>query len=252
MKVMTFNLRIDVPVDGVHQWRYRVPAVLDMIHHHQPDILLLQETTPAMLQDIQGLHEHYVSYYCGRNADKLGEGCPIYVKKSRYQIRFVDTIWLSQQPRTPGSMDPEEGFPRIASMVTLVEHQSNKLIRVINAHLAYRSARAKDMNLKVLFDYAQSFDDGITTIIGGDFNANLSFIKPYKPNLWMASLLPQHGPTIHDFKGGLGSEQIDHLFFQTPLSLVSVEIDRRQLKGIFPSDHYPVIGVYQDDQQPTH
>lgn len=249
---MTFNLRVDVPVDGRHQWRFRIPGVLAMIHKHQPDILLFQEATPAMLNDLASLQTYYGSYYCGRNADLQGEGCPIYFNKSRFQLRLGDTIWLSQTPHTPGSMDEEEGFPRIASTTTLQDLKTKTLIRVVNTHLAYRSHRVKDTNLKVLFDYVQSFLDQVITIVGGDFNAPLSIIQPYKPNQLIASLLPQHGATIHDFEGGLGREQIDHLFFQSTLKLVSVEIDRSQVNGVYPSDHYPVIGEYQDDHQSTH
>ena len=53
IKVMTFNVRIDVPVDGDNQWRFRIPSVKAMIEKHQPDILMLQETTPAMLKDLE-------------------------------------------------------------------------------------------------------------------------------------------------------------------------------------------------------
>lgn len=244
IKVMTFNLRIDVPVDGENQWRYRIASVLAMIRDHQPDVLMLQETTPAMLKDLSELNHDYDHYYVGRNQDLLGEGCPLYFRRTVFKMRLNDTIWLSATPRTPGSMDPEEGFPRIASMVVL-QHQQGPLFRFVNTHLAYRSARAKDLNLKVLFDFVQSFPDSLPVIIGGDFNDTISFIKPYMPRRLSLGLSPEHGPTYHDFKGGDGLSQIDHFIVGEPWQLQNIQVDRRSFFNRLPSDHYPVIGEFR-------
>ena len=244
IKVMTFNLRIDVPVDGDNQWRHRVASVLAMIRDHQPDVLMLQETTPAMLKDLAELDRDYDHYYVGRNQDLLGEGCPLYFRRSLFKMRLNDTIWLSATPRTAGSMDPDEGFPRIASMVVL-QHQQGPLFRFVNTHLAYRSARAKDLNLKVLFDFVQSFPDSLPLIIGGDFNDVIDFIKPYMPRRFTLGLTINEGNTIHDFHGGEGTAQIDHLIFGEPWHLQTIKVDRRSFFNRLPSDHYPVIGVFR-------
>jgi endonuclease/exonuclease/phosphatase family metal-dependent hydrolase len=246
IKVMTFNLRVDVPVDGIHQWRYRVPSVLLMIDQHQPDIIFFQEVTPAMMTDLQALEQIYGYYFVGRNADKLGEGCPIYFRKSLFQIKLADTIWLTQTPRTPGSLDPEEGYPRIASEVIL-QYQKGPLYRFVNTHLAYRSKKAKDMNMKVLFDFIQSFPDPIPTILGGDFNESIQVIKKYAPRTLLFALTSEHGNTLHDFLGGQGVSQIDHILYQLPFKLTSVEVDRTLPLSMLPSDHYPVIGVLTDE-----
>jgi endonuclease/exonuclease/phosphatase family metal-dependent hydrolase len=244
IKVMTFNLRIDVPVDGDNQWRFRIPSVKAMIEKHQPDILMFQETTPAMLKDLNHLETVYGYYYVGRNADYQGEGCPIYYRKQDWRLKLADTIWLSQTPRTPGSMDEEEGFPRIASM-TVLQHTNGVRFRFVNTHLAYRSTRAKDLNQKVLFDFIQNFPERIPTILGGDFNEEIHVINKYRTRDFAFALSPEHGPTIHDFKGGQGTAQIDHLLYQPSFLLSEVQIDRQLSLGRLPSDHYPVIGVFQ-------
>jgi endonuclease/exonuclease/phosphatase family metal-dependent hydrolase len=215
-----------------------------MIEKHQPDILMLQETTPVMLKDLEKIETVYGYYYVGRNADYLGEGCPIYYRKQEWRIKLTDTIWLSQTPRTPGSMDEEEGFPRIASMVVL-QHTSGIKFRFVNTHLAYRSKRAKDLNQKVLFDFIQNFPERIPTILGGDFNEEIHVINKYRTRDFAFALSPEHGPTIHDFKVGQGTAQIDHLLYQPSFLLSDVQIDRQLSLGRLPSDHYPVIGVFQ-------
>ena len=244
IKVMTFNLRIDVPVDGDNQWRFRIPSVKAMIEKHQPDILMLQETTPAMLKDLEKIENVYGYYYVGRNVDYQGEGCPIYYRKLDWRIKLADTIWLSQTPRTPGSMDVEEGFPRIASMVVL-QHTSGIKFRFVNTHLAYRSKRAKDLNQKVLFDFIQNFPERIPTILGGDFNEEIPVIQKYRTRDFEFALSPEQGPTYHEFKGGQGITQIDHLLYQAFFQLTEVTIDRQLSLDRLPSDHYPVIGVFQ-------
>ena len=244
IKVMTFNLRIDIPVDGDNQWRFRIPSVKAMIEKHQPDILMLQETTPAMLKDLNQLENVYGYYYVGRNADYQGEGCPIYYRKQDWRLKLADTIWLSQTPRTPGSMDEEEGYPRIASMIVL-QHSSGVRFRFVNTHLAYRSKRAKDLNQKVLFDFIQNFPERIPTILGGDFNEEIHVINKYRTRDFAFALNSEHGPTIHDFKGGQGTAQIDHLLYQPSFLLSDVVIDRQLSLDRLPSDHYPVIGVFQ-------
>jgi endonuclease/exonuclease/phosphatase family metal-dependent hydrolase len=244
IKVMTFNLRIDVPVDGDNQWRFRIPSVKAMIEKHQPDILMLQETNPAMLKDLENIESVYGYYYVGRNSDSRGEGCPIYYRKQDWRIKLADTIWLSQTPRTPGSMDEEEGYPRIASM-TVLQHTNGVRFRFVNTHLAYRSTRAKDLNQKVLFDFIQNFPERIPTILGGDFNEEIHVINKYRTRDFAFALSPEHGPTIHDFKGGQGTAQIDHLLYQPSFLLSEVQIDRQLSLGRLPSDHYPVIGVFQ-------
>lgn len=243
-KVMTFNVRIDVPVDGNNQWRFRIPSVKAMIEKHQPDILMLQETTPAMLKDLETIETVYGYYYVGRNADYQGEGCPIYFRKQDWRLKLADTIWLSQTPHTPGSMDEEEGFPRIASMVVL-QHTSGMKFRFVNTHLAYRSKRAKDLNQKVLFDFIQNFPERIPTILGGDFNEEISVIQKYRTRDFEFALSPEQGPTYHEFKGGQGITQIDHLLYQAFFQLTEVTVDRQSSLDRLPSDHYPVIGVFQ-------
>jgi endonuclease/exonuclease/phosphatase family metal-dependent hydrolase len=72
-------------------------------------------------------------------------------------------------------------------------------------------------------------------------------IKRYTPRDLLFALTPAHGNTLHDFKGGRGISQIDHILYQKPFKLTSVEVDRSLPLSILPSDHYPVIGVLTDE-----
>jgi endonuclease/exonuclease/phosphatase family metal-dependent hydrolase len=239
---MTFNLRINVPVDGIHQWPHRLKHIQEKLQKHDADLLLFQEVDEFMLQDLSFLGQHYDYYYQGRNEKGLGEGCPIFVRKGLFQMIETDTIWLSNTPRKKGSMDLEEGYPRIASMVLL--KTNHQYIRVINCHLAHRSHRNKDLNLKVLFDFVSSFSDHASVLIGGDFNMEMQQINPYKPRHFHFALQSVNEKTYHEFNGGEGISQIDHFLYQDSLQLDTISVDQQEDGRPWTSDHYPVIGEF--------
>lgn len=242
MKVLSLNVRIDVPVDGEHQWLYRLPTILAYIQHHQPDVCLFQEVNETMFVQLQEGLTHYMGDYVGRDANKKGEGCPIFFKKDIFELKKSDTIWLSHTPRTPGSMDQEEGFPRIAQYA-LLKTKHDFFLQVINTHLAYRSTRNQDLNLKVLFDYVHHLDQSHPVIIGGDFNMPKSKIVNYKPREYAFSGSDNLANTYHEFQGGLGLRQIDHLIVHQ-LKEENFMIDQAPYLGRHVSDHYPIIGEY--------
>lgn len=242
LKVLTLNVRIDVPVDSDHQWTYRLPTILAYILDQQPDVCFFQEVNEKMFEALQNGLPMYSGSYVGRNEDRHGEGCPIFVLKKQFSITIVDTIWLSHTPLKAGSMDIEEGFPRIAHYVA-VKTKQGAIFHFINTHLAYRSVRNQDLNLKVLFDFAQSLDQSLPIIIGGDFNMNRQKITNYKPRAYTFSGESNTLNTYHEFQGGTGLRQIDHLITHQWIE-TSFLIDQAPYLGRHLSDHYPVIGEY--------
>ena len=73
MKIATFNVRTDTPVDGENRWQFRKGLILDKLTAEQPDVIGFQETTPVMANFIKKYMPAYWFVGCGRNADYLGE-----------------------------------------------------------------------------------------------------------------------------------------------------------------------------------
>ena len=73
MKIATFNVRTDIPVDGENRWQFRKGLILDKLTAEQPDVIGFQETTPVMADFIKKYMPAYWFVGCGRNADYLGE-----------------------------------------------------------------------------------------------------------------------------------------------------------------------------------
>lgn len=248
MKSMTFNVRCEVGSDGVNNWPNRIDAATGMILKHDVSIVGLQEVTDRMHSDIIATLSDYEATGDGRNPDFLGERCTILYKSVELELLESRTFWLSETPDIPGSMDPEEGFPRICTAVVFRRKLDGMRFRVLNVHFAYRSERAKMQNVTTLIDYYQLVESSmhLPTILMGDFNCNS---KDHIHRLLRGSgfrdgfqeLGVTHEPTFHAFQGGLGLEALDFIYVDCELRFESIQIDRSLINGKFPSDHYPVI-----------
>lgn len=235
---MSLNVRIDVAIDGVHAWPNRYKNILAYIFMQKPDIVMMQEVAPQMLEDLLPLQEQYDVYALGRNADGTGEACPIYYLKSTFEKIDTQTIWLSDTPMIKGSMDLEEGFPRIASKITLMTHQKQKF-QVINTHFAYRSKRNQAVNKTVLFGEFVK-DEKMPLIVGGDFNLQRTALQDAIPPYldWLGK--HDQSKTFHGFSGGEGTTQIDHILVNCFKELDFL-IDQSPFHDAHLSDHYPVL-----------
>ena len=102
MKIATFNVRTDTPVDGENRWQFRKGLILDKLTAEQPDVIGFQETTPVMADFIKKYMPAYWFVGCGRNADYLGENNMIGFKPDKYELIELETFWLSETPESVG------------------------------------------------------------------------------------------------------------------------------------------------------
>lgn len=245
---MTFNLRVAVEVDGKNFWPFRLKSVLAMIDKHQPDFLATQEVTDSMAKDLEIPLRDFTSCGEGRNADRHGERCTLFVRKDNWKIETTETVWLSATPDVPGSMDPEEGFPRICTMAVVSSLQDDTHLLLANVHLSYRSERSLKQNVKTLVHYLGFWKVKYPypVVLLGDFNASPS--DPIHETIRQAGL---RSPldcysgsskfTFHDFLGGTGIETIDYIYYSPELTATSYYVDQSMIEGRYPSDHFPVI-----------
>lgn len=248
MKVMTFNLRVDVPVDGPNYWPFRVDSVAAMIRFHAPDIIGLQEVTDRMKLDLQPLFTDYLFLGDGRNADRHGEACTVMVLKNKFKPVQSRTFWLSATPEVAGSMDEEEGFPRICTEIGVIDNQTGNQFNVLNTHFAYRSERTRVQNAKTLLEDFAHQNKKVPTLLMGDFNAEDTHeihqeILRHKFRNGFKELQQNHRKTFHGFLGGEGETAIDFIYATPEWTFSSIEVDDRKLLERYPSDHYPVIAT---------
>jgi endonuclease/exonuclease/phosphatase family metal-dependent hydrolase len=248
IRCMTFNLRCVVPGDGMNNWPYRIALVEKTIHRLHPDFLGTQEVTDQMASDLENPLAAYHVVGDGRNADRHGERCSLYVLASRWTIEHHETIWLTDTPYLSGSADPEEGYPRICTMAVVQDKTSAQRYLLMNVHLAFQSSRARKQNLATLIHFFHEWKDRYLcpVILMGDFNA--------EPSHFIHAALQAEGlisgcdamhaiprPTYHAFLGGDGLETIDYIYATPALTFASWVVDTYAEQGRYPSDHYPVV-----------
>lgn len=254
IKVMTFNIRVDTFIDFFNGWSHRKNIVFDTLADYAADVICLQEALPNQVQDIQRALPQYNNYSIGRNdGKKKGESCAIFYRKDRFVLDDCGTFWFSDTPQKPGSKDWGSLWPRICTWVRLIKKQTGKAFYVYNVHLDPLSQGARKKSTKLL---AKNIADRKTEdpfIVMGDFNMALknpamkylhnanNTAHPEMINAWQC-LNPKLSPgTSHNFTGRAFGAKIDHISVCEDAKVLAVNIDRRQVNGRYPSDHFPVI-----------
>ncbi len=246
MKLMTFNLRCDVPSDGNNYWPYRINAIVETIRRQDPDVVGFQEVTDRMSSDLRPMFADYYVMGEGRNSDLTGEKCSVFIRKRLFGLTFTETFWLSSTPEIPGSMDLEEGFPRISTIVEFAWiNDDSRRMRVMNSHFAYRSERARLTNAEVLLRRYREVQDKrpMPTVIMGDLNIGPEhgIHKQIVSAGFLTPIDKSAGSTYHGFIGGDGISLLDFIYVSSDIMVKNWEIDRKKQDGRYPSDHYPVI-----------
>jgi endonuclease/exonuclease/phosphatase family metal-dependent hydrolase len=81
LKVMTYNIRLDVVSDGENDWNHRKDYFTSQIHFYESDIFGVQEAKPNQVTDIATSLLQYDNVSIGRDVIGKGESSNIFMKK---------------------------------------------------------------------------------------------------------------------------------------------------------------------------
>lgn len=250
MKIVTYNLRVDLTGDGVNSFTNRKGHVIDKIETEMPDVIGFQEVTPSMLAYLSRKLTDYTIIGCGRAHDYLGEHNPVAFNKNKYELIHLDMTWLSDTPYVPGSrFEIQSRWPRIITHTILRPIGEGEPFHMYNTHLDHVSSEARQKGAARLIEKIE--EDQRThpfpLLITGDFNA-----LPESGEIKMLSerfinLTSGVGVTFHDFGcGALG--QIDYIFTEGFCAVSEPVKWTEEWNRVFLSDHYPVqIDVERKD-----
>ena len=98
LKLMTYNIRLDVAVDGENDWAHRKDFFTAQMQFYEPDIFGIQEAKPNQVTEISTALPQYNFVGIGRDGIGQGESSNIYYKKERFAIKETNTFWLSPTP----------------------------------------------------------------------------------------------------------------------------------------------------------
>ncbi|TVP85742.1 MAG: endonuclease/exonuclease/phosphatase family protein [Acholeplasmataceae bacterium] len=236
-RMASFNLRLDLEIDGRHRWQHRLPHVLSFLKRRRHDIIGFQEVTPNMYETLK---EELKGYdYVGDYRYYLDEATPVFYRKDKLTLLEDKTFWLSD---TPDEISIYEGsfFYRICTYG--IFQTKTGVIAFFNTHLDYHT---DDLSLKQLKVILKVIDDVRTRypqagiVLCGDFNQPPGSRTVEYASSKLIKTFDEAQPTYHGFGKSDPGVLLDYCFYDR---IPYVKLDRvtKQPKGTYLSDHYPL------------
>ena len=238
--ILSFNIRVDVPSDGINAWPNRKKNVISFIKERNDDIVGIQEAGPHMYQGLKDELNNYQAFGLGR--DSRGESTPVFVKKGLKVIES-NTIWLTNTPYIESTIEGSN-HPRISTYV-VIELEQGKHIALFNTHLDYTGDQTTLIQTKYLINFVKQIEEKYQSqiIICGDFNSypetkTIQLLEKTYQSCYQER--HRHQLTFHGFSDLKEGEPIDYIFFSQTISMNTFEIITHHHQNPYLSDHYPI------------
>lgn len=251
LKLMTYNIRLDIESDGENDWSHRKDFFLSQIQFYNPDIFGVQEATPNQVIDISNSLTAYNSVGIGREGVGKGEASTIYFKKEQFDVLQESTFWLSQTPDTI-SMGWDAACHRVCTYALFKDKKTKKQFWVFNTHLDHMGEVARNKGIELILAKIKELNaKKLPVIFMGDFNSEPTdqrIINLKKEMLDSREVSQQKpfGPvgTFNGFKHNEPvTKRIDYIFISKDNSIKVLKYatlsDSINLR--YPSDHFPVF-----------
>ena len=260
IQIMSFNLRYENNIDGMHLWDNRKDIVLQTIMTNSADIIGLQEGRKKQIDYLAQSLPQYFTYIGHPRSDNLhDEQCGILFDSNKYVVRGSGTFWLSDTPEVPGSITFKNCLPRIVTWIKVYKFSNlveciDRAYFVFNTHFDHISEISRIKSAEFLVKQIESISNSSEEkekiiFISGDFNAedDEETIITLKNNGFISTAdeMCNKEKTFHEFSGK-GEHKIDHIFYK----MINCEISKpctdyyvvkeKSSKGIYPSDHFPI------------
>lgn len=248
IRVVSYNIHRAIGVDR----RFRPERVVRILHHHGPDVVLLQEVDDGAprsrhldMARVLAAELGFAHFAVGHNVS-LRRGRYGNATLSRFPILRERNIDLS----IAGSW-----IRRGCQHTSIAVQAGRPALEVFNLHLGL-SARERDRQVELLARSSELAGLGADApcLVAGDFNDWRSLLRPAltdglgfacatdrRPARLRRSGRPLPLLTFPSFspRGGL-----DRIYYRGPLQLVGVRRCRLQVSRV-ASDHLPVIAEFQ-------
>jgi endonuclease/exonuclease/phosphatase family metal-dependent hydrolase len=258
LRVMTFNLRVRMILDGHNIWDKRRDLVVERVRAFDADLLGTQEGLDSMETYLRQQLGDYTFRGVGRDDGKQrGEMCGVFFKTARFELLDGGYFWLSKTPEKPGSRGWAEVYPRMVTWVKLRPRAGGAPFYWFNTHFDAYSPWARAQSSKLLRDRIAHIAGAMPCIVTGDFNTGPGS-TPYRtllaPQPTTASSLhdvfraahpvaTRDEGTVHFFTGRRGGRRMDWILASSYFQTIDAEIDHTRGSGGYPSDHFPVTAT---------
>jgi endonuclease/exonuclease/phosphatase family metal-dependent hydrolase len=250
LKVMTYNIRLDVDSDGVNAWRFRKDYFSSQIQFYNPDIFGVQEAKPNQVIDISKALLEYNNVGVGRDGIGQGESSNIFYKKEKFTVKESNTFWLSETPNII-SKGWDAAYNRVCTYALFKDLKTKQLFWVFNTHLDHIGEQARTKGIELILSKIKEVNTkNYPVILMGDLNSEpqedrILLLKKAMDDTREISIEKPFGPsgTFNNFKHNEPvTKLIDYIFISKnsifKVKKYAVLSDSKDLK--YPSDHLPV------------
>ena len=251
LKLMTYNIRLDLESDGENKWSNRKDFWASQITFYEPDVFGIQEALPHQVTDIASVLPEYSYVGIGRDGIGKGESSNIFFKKDRFKMVQENTFWLSETPEKI-SKGWDAALNRVCTYVLLKDNKTKKSFWVFNAHLDHIGELARTNAIQLILSKIKEVNTkNFPVFLTGDFNTEpneqrITDLKKQMDDSYDITKQKPFGPTgtfnaFQYFEPV--TKRIDYIFLSknNPFKVAKYAVltDSKNLK--FPSDHFPVL-----------
>jgi len=244
IKVVTYNIHRAIGVDR----RFRPQRVVDILTHHWPDLLLLQEVDDGVprskrLDLARELAERleFEHYAVGHNVS---------LRKGRYGNATLSRFPILRERNIDLTIDSRKrrGCQHATIRIEKVPGHPHRL-EVFNLHLGLSAReRARQVGLLVRSGEFNCLDTVGPCLVGGDFNDWRSLLHPIFTEILDFRCATQKG---FDYNGAIRTYPsfsptggLDRIYYRGPIRMLSARSCRLRVSRM-ASDHLPIIAEFE-------
>jgi len=169
LRVMTYNILVDVDNPDYDAWTDRRAGIVDTIQRHDPDLVGLQEPVQSQVDDLLASCPEYSAVH-----QQAGfTDATILYRTARFSEGKMNIYWLSPTPEEEYSLGFGNILPRMVIRVDLQDEATGRSFYFINTHFD-NTAPSQDMSAPLFLARTEPLAGKLPVVITGDFNSNLN------------------------------------------------------------------------------
>ncbi len=253
VKVMSYNIRLDVKSDGENWWENRKGRVANLVNYYEADFIGMQEVLHHQLVYLKDNLNGYDYIGVGRDDGKeAGEYSCIFYKKDRYTVVQQSTFWLSPTPDVP-SKGWDAALNRVCTYGLFLNNKTKQYVWVFNTHFDHMGKEARLESAKLIVKKIREINtQRYPVIVSGDFNSKPDeapaqyMVSQLRNSRSVSRLVYGDADTWNAFKfNEKPNGCIDYIFVaedkRVRVSKFATLTDSYDLK--YPSDHLPILAT---------
>ena len=246
LKIMTFNIRYDNPLDGINAFAGRRDMILEFLRRERPDLIGFQESVHVIRHALAEALPEYV-FLAIDLGDVLRNDVMVAYRRDRFDLLRLEQFWLSPTPDVPNTRyEGGSPFDRMATLVTLVSREERRQVTLLNSHLDHISDEARERGAALLLERITPYL-AMPAFLTGDFNATpdtrAARILTECPALSeLTAPLDASTATCHAYGRITEHCKIDYIFASRAVRPIdgTLKMHTDEHDGVYLSDHYPI------------